>query len=89
MTLKYIVPSLPKNSSILDQLPYINKLESNFSSPTAYPTTPIQHPLAINSLPTKLSSNILDSKFNNNILNTLVPNLVPNLNKLKLLGCKV
>ena len=81
--------SLPKNSSILDQLPYINKLESNSSSLTAYPTTPIQRPPAINPLPTKLSSNILDSEFNNNILDTLVPNLVPNLTKLKLLGCKV
>ena len=33
--------SLPKNGSILDQLPYINKLESNSSGPTAYPTAPI------------------------------------------------
>ena len=33
--------SLPENSSILDQLPYINKLESNSSSLIAYPTTPI------------------------------------------------
>ena len=29
--------SLPKNGSILDQLPYINKLKSNFNSLTAYP----------------------------------------------------
>ena len=43
----------------------------------------------INTLPTKLSSNILNSKFDNNILNTVVSNLVPNLNKLGLLGCKV
>ena len=40
-------------------------------------------------MPTKLSSNILDSKFNNNILDTLVPDLVPNLNKLELLGYEV
>jgi len=33
--------SLPKNSSILDQLPYINKSESDSSGPTAYSTTPI------------------------------------------------
>jgi hypothetical protein len=55
----------------------------------AYPTTPIQPPPTINPPPTKLSSNILDSKFNNNVLDTLVPNLVPNLNKLELLGRKV
>jgi hypothetical protein len=64
-------------------------LESNSSSPTAYPTTPIQRPPIINPLPTKLGSNILDGEFNNNVLDTLVPNLVPNLNKLELLGCKV
>jgi hypothetical protein len=64
-------------------------LESNSSSPTAYPTTPIQHPPTINPLPTELSSNILDSEFNNDILDTLVPNLVPNLSKLELLGYKV
>jgi len=33
--------SLPKNGSILDQLPYINELESNSSGPTAYSTAPI------------------------------------------------
>ena len=55
----------------------------------AYPTTPIQRPPAINPLPTKLSSNILDGEFDNDILDTLVPNLVPNLNKLELLGRKV
>ena len=64
-------------------------MESNFSGPTAYPTASMQRPSTINPLPTKLSSNILDSEFNNNVLDTLVPNLVPNLNKLKLLGCKV
>jgi hypothetical protein len=55
----------------------------------AYPTTPMQYPPVINPLPTKLSSNILDGEFNNNILDTLVPNLVPNFSKLKLLGYKV
>jgi hypothetical protein len=55
----------------------------------AYPTTPIQRPPTINPLPTKLGSNILDSEFNNDVLDTLVPNLVPNLNKLELLGYKV
>ena len=72
--------SLPENSSILDQLPYINELESNSSGLIAYPTTPMQYPPAINPLPAELGSNILD---------TLVPDLVPDLNKLELLGYKV
>ena len=45
--------------------------------------------LTINPLPIKPSSKILDSKFNNNILDTLVPNLIPNFSKLKLLSHKV
>ena len=49
----------------------------------------MQCPPIINPLPTKLSSNILDSEFGNNILDTLVPNLVPNLSKLELLGREV
>jgi len=49
----------------------------------------MQRPYIINPLPTKLSSNILDGEFNNNVLDTLVPNLVPNLSKLKLLGREV
>jgi len=49
----------------------------------------MQRPPTINPLPTELGSNILDSEFNDDILDTLVPNLVPNLNKLELLGCKV
>ena len=49
----------------------------------------MQYPPVINSLPAKLGSNVLDSKFNNNVLNTLVPDLVPNLNKLELLGRKI
>ena len=81
--------SLPENGSILDQLPYINKSESDSSGPTAHPTAPVQHPPAINPLPAKLSSYILESEFNDNILDTLVPNLVPNLNELELLGYKV
>ena len=63
-------------------------MESNFSSLIAYFITFIQPP-AFNPLLTKLSSNILDSEFNNNILDTLVPDLIPNLNKLELLSCKV
>ena len=64
-------------------------MESNSSGPTAYPTAPIQRPPAINPPPIELSSNILGGEFNNDVLDTLVPNLVPNLNKLKLLGYKV
>ena len=37
----------------------------------------------------RLGNNIQDSKFNNNILDTLVPDLMPNLGKLKLLSCEV
>jgi len=55
----------------------------------AYPITPMQYPPTINPLSIKLSSNILDNKFNVNILDTLIPNLVPDLNKLELLGYKV
>jgi len=55
----------------------------------AYPTTSIQRPPAISPLPTELSSNILDGEFNNNVLDTLVPNLVPNLSELELLGREV
>ena len=49
----------------------------------------MQYPPVINSLPTKLISNVLNSKFNINILDTLVLNLIPNLNKLELLGREV
>ena len=49
----------------------------------------MQYPSAVNLLPAELGSNILDSEFNNNILNTLVSNLVPDLNKLELLGREV
>ena len=74
---------MSKNSFILNQLPYINKLESNFNSLTAYFIAFMQRPPAINSLLAELSSNILDSEFNNNILDILIPNLIPNLNKLE------
>ena len=49
----------------------------------------MQCPPAVNSLPAELGSNILNSEFDNNILNTLVPDLVPNFNKLELLGREV
>jgi len=49
----------------------------------------MQYPPAINPLPAELGSNILDSEFNDNILNTLVPDLVPNFNKLELLSREV
>ena len=43
----------------------------------------------INPQPIKLGNSILNSEFDNNILNTLVSDLVPNLNKLDLLSYKV
>jgi hypothetical protein len=49
----------------------------------------MQRPPTINPLPAELGSNILDSKFDDNVLDTLVPDLVPNLSKLELLGRKV
>jgi hypothetical protein len=49
----------------------------------------MQRPPTINPLPAKLGSNILDGEFNNDVLDTLVPNLVPNLSELELLGCEV
>jgi hypothetical protein len=64
-------------------------LESDSSSLIAYPTALMQYPPTVNPLPAKLSSNVLDSEFDDDILNSLIPNLVPNLNELKLLGCKV
>jgi len=80
--------SLPENGSILEQLPYINELEleSDSSGLMAHLTAPVQRPSA---LPAELGSNILDGEFDNNVLDTLVPNLVPNLNELELLGHKV
>ena len=44
----------------------------------------MQRPPTINPLSTELGSNILNGEFNNNVLDTLVPNLVPNLTKLEL-----
>ena len=49
----------------------------------------MQRPPTINPLPIKLSSNILDREFDDDVLDTLVPNLVPDLNKLELLGREV
>jgi hypothetical protein len=47
--------------------------------------TPINNPACtINPQPIRLSNSISDSNFNDNILETLVPNLMPNLNKLDL-----
>src|SRR6266702_6784065 len=60
--------SLPKNGSILDQLPYINELESDSSGPTAYPTVSMQRPPIINPLPVKLGSNIMDNELDDAIL---------------------
>ena len=80
---------MPKNSFVLNQLPYINKLKSNFSSLITYFITPVQYPPAINFLPAELNSNILNSEFDNNILDTLIFNLVPNFNKLELLSHEV
>ena len=51
-------------------------------------SAPIQYPPTVDPLPIKPSS-IPDGEFNNDVLNTLVPNLVPNLNKLELLNHKV
>jgi len=49
----------------------------------------VQCPSTIDPLPVEPSSDILDGEFDNNILDTLVPNLVPNLNKLELLSREV
>jgi hypothetical protein len=81
--------SLPENSSILDQLPYINKLESDSNGPTAHLTAPVQRLPTVNPLPAELGSNILGGEFDDDVLDTLVPDLVPNLNKLELLGREV
>jgi hypothetical protein len=52
--------------------------------------TPINNPVhTINPQPIRLSNSILNSKFNDDILETLVPNLVPNFNKLDLLSREV
>src|SRR6266702_7849311 len=69
--------SLPENSSILDQLPHINDLETDNSAP-------MQRPPVIDFQPVELGSNVLDGEFNDDILDTLVPDLVPDLNELEL-----
>ena len=64
-------------------------MESNSNSLIAYFMAFMQYSFIINPLPAKLGSNILDSKFDNNVLNTLIPNLVFDFNKLELLGREV
>jgi hypothetical protein len=60
---------------------------------SVYNSAPLQDPLPtfiVNPLLTKLGDNILNSIFNeDNILDTLVLDLVPNTDKLKLLICEV
>ena len=51
---------------------------------------PIGNPIyAINPQPVRLSNSILDGEFDDNVLDTLVPDLVPNLNELDLLSREV
>ena len=52
-------------------------------------STPVQRPPTIDPLPIKPSSDILDGEFDDDVLDTLVPDLVPNLNKLELLSREV
>ena len=87
--MQYLVYQLTQNGFILNQLSYINKLESDFSSLPVYFIAFIQRPFAVNFLSAKFGSNILDNEFDNNVLNTLVPDLVRNFDKLKLLGRKI
>ena len=49
----------------------------------------MQRPPAVDLLPAELGSNILDSEFDDDVLDTLVSNLVPDFNKLELLGREV
>ena len=89
--------SLPKNGFILDQLPFINEPDSNSNNLRTYPPPGPQAILAftgnhtpiINHPPVRLSDNIQDSEFDDDVLDTLVPDLVPNLSKLKLLSHEV
>src|SRR6266576_4273558 len=79
--------SLPKNGSILNQLPFINKLDSDSNNLITSPPPRPQAVLAPTGNPAPaigLSNNIQDSEFNDNILDTLVPNIMPDLNKLEL-----
>ena len=43
----------------------------------------------INPQPVRLSNSISNGKFDDNVLDTLIPDLVPNLNKLDLLSREV
>jgi len=89
--------NLPKNSSILDQLPHINDLESDSSNLRAHlpprsqaTLAPTGNPArAINPQPVRLSNSISDGEFDDDVLDTLVPDLVPNLNELDLLSREV
>ena len=89
--------SLLENGSVLDQLPFIKELDSDFSKLIAYPPLILQAALApignfiptINYLPIGLGNGIQDSEFDDNILDTLVPNLMPNLGELELLNHEV
>jgi len=51
-------------------------------------SVPVQY-LTVDPLPVELGSDIPDGEFNDNILDTLVPDLVPDLNKLELLSHKI
>ena len=88
--------SLPENGSILDQLPSISELNSNSSDPIASPPmsqaalAPTGNPApAISHLPVGLGNDIQDGEFDDDVLDTLVPDLVPNLGELELLRREV
>jgi hypothetical protein len=49
----------------------------------------MQYPPAVDPLPAELGSNILNGEFDDDVLDTLVPDLVPDLNELELLGREV
>ena len=89
--------SLPENGSILDQLPSINESDSDSSdpitspplmlqaalAPTGNPAPAISHPLA------GLGNDIRDGELDDDVLDTLVPDLVPDLGELELLRREV
>ena len=52
-------------------------------------SAPVQRPLTINPLPVEPSGDIPDGEFDDDVLDTLVPDLVPDLNELELLGREV
>jgi hypothetical protein len=85
---------LPENGSILDQQPSINESDSDSSNPIAYPSPTPQAELAptgnptpaINHLPIRVGNGIHDSEFDDDVLDTLVPDLMPDLCQLELLS---